>query len=548
MLAATTSEAVRAPNAEQAARPRQSPARRALLILVSALFVVPAGIATAAPRSSMAIDANTGDVLHAIAADDLRHPASLTKMMTLYIVFGLIERGRLEPSDTIPISAQAAAQPPSKLGLQIGETITVADAIRALVSKSANDIAVALAERVSGSEAAFARLMTKTAREIGMPKTVFHNASGLPAPEQVTTARDMLTLAIRLQDDFPKHFKYFSSRSFSFRGKVYRNHNTLLGRVEGVDGIKTGYIRASGFNVVTSMKKDGKNIVAVVFGGSTAAARNAQMQALLARVEGKASTRRTRRPLLIASPRPAARPAPPPAVRPETGDGIRPLLADAVAVGRAEPVAAVSIAKVRRIDVAAAQPLGRQPGYDPLPEPARPRPADGAFLARSVASEPREAPGRPPVEEAFHARQPSSLQDQLARLLAASGSADSIQPTAAAPAQPRAAPQLARAGLQRPSALKGPSRTQPQTSPGATASGYQIQVGAFASESEARSQLDKVAAAAAPLLAGYARETPSFARGDSTVFRARFAGFEANAATDACLELRRRAIDCFVTR
>lgn len=242
----------------------------------------------------MVIDGNTGQVLHAQAADETRYPASLTKMMTLYIAFELMEQGRMVPATRIKVSDEAAGTSPSKLGLPAGSDIALADALRAIVTKSANDMAVALAEHIAGSERKFAILMTRKARELGMTATTFKNAHGLPDGEQVTTARDMLTLALRLNDDFPKQYALFGLRAFSYNGKTHRNHNTMLGVYPGMDGLKTGYTTASGFNLVASVRRNGKYVVAAVFGGSTASARNAHMRTILDRALAKASTEQTR--------------------------------------------------------------------------------------------------------------------------------------------------------------------------------------------------------------------------------------------------------------
>lgn len=242
----------------------------------------------------MVIDGNTGQVLHAQAAEENRYPASLTKMMTLYIAFELMEQGRITPQSRIRISDEAAGTPPSKLGLPAGTEIAAGDAIRAIVTKSANDMSVALAEHIAGSETKFAILMTRKARQLGMNATTFRNAHGLPDGAQVTTARDMLTLALRLNDDFPKQYAYFGLRQFSYNGKTYRNHNTMLGTYPGMDGLKTGYTTASGFNLVASVRRNGKYVVAAVFGGSSASARNAHMRTILDRSLARASTEKTR--------------------------------------------------------------------------------------------------------------------------------------------------------------------------------------------------------------------------------------------------------------
>lgn len=253
-------------------------------------------------HAAMIVDANTGAVLYADDADELRHPASLTKMMTLYLAFEMLELGRMSMSDRITISANAAAQAPSKLDLEAGESISVSDAIRALVTKSANDVAVALAEKIGGSERNFVRLMNTRARELGMLKTVWQNPSGLPDPDQVTTARDMITLGMRLQDHFPNYYPLFATRSFAFNRATYRNHNTMLNTFQGIDGIKTGYTRMSGFNLVSSVRRGERHVVGAVFGGSSAASRNAEMRTLLTRALARASTAKTRKPppMLIA--------------------------------------------------------------------------------------------------------------------------------------------------------------------------------------------------------------------------------------------------------
>ena len=237
--------------------------------------------AVAAPKAAIVVDAKSGKILYSDQADASRYPASLTKMMTLYMLFTSIGSGRTSSRTEIGVSPHCAAQPPTKLGLKPGQTIRARDAILALVTQSANDVACAIGEHLGGTESAFAQAMTAQARRLGMTRTVFRNASGLPDPAQVTTARDMAILGRALQDDFPRSFKYFDTKSFRWNGKTYTNHNTLLGRVEGVDGIKTGYTRASGFNLVCSANRGGREIIAVVFGGNTGRARDARMTDLL---------------------------------------------------------------------------------------------------------------------------------------------------------------------------------------------------------------------------------------------------------------------------
>ncbi len=231
--------------------------------------------------SAIVVDTQTGAVLTEKSADSIRHPASLTKIMTLYMTFEAIDRGTLSLSDRIAVSDHASSMSPSKLGLRPGQSIRVEDAIKAVVTKSANDIAVALAERLGGSERMFAASMTRKARALGMSRTTFRNASGLPDPQQVTTARDMAKLAMAMLRDFPHRYHYFGIRNFEYNGSVMTNHNRLLGQYPGLDGIKTGYINASGFNLVASAKQNGRRLVGVVFGGQSWRSRNDRMVKLL---------------------------------------------------------------------------------------------------------------------------------------------------------------------------------------------------------------------------------------------------------------------------
>lgn len=232
-------------------------------------------------QASIIIDADTGAVMQATNADAITHPASLTKMMTLYMLFDQLSAGRMKLDQRLAVSAHAAAQAPSKLALQPGQSIRVEDAILALVTKSANDVAVVIAEAIGGSEDHFGTLMTQRARTLGMGRTVFRNASGLPDSEQITTARDMATLGRSLLRNHPRYFHYFSARTFEWNGDTITNHNRLMLRYNGADGIKTGYIRASGFNLVSSVERGGRRLIGAVMGGRSAASRDRHMEALL---------------------------------------------------------------------------------------------------------------------------------------------------------------------------------------------------------------------------------------------------------------------------
>lgn len=233
--------------------------------------------------AAIVVDGSTGSVLYSVDSEGARYPASLTKMMTLYMLFEAMNAGRITRDTQIPVSAYAASRPPTKIGFKPGQTIDVESAIHAVVTKSANDVAVAIGEYLGGTEEQFAQMMTAKARAIGMRSTVFRNASGLPDAEQHTTARDMSVLGLSLRKHFPVQFAYFATQSFAYRGRTIRGHNDLIGRVYGVDGIKTGYIRASGFNIVTSVNRAGRKLVVVVMGGDTARQRNNHVEELIER-------------------------------------------------------------------------------------------------------------------------------------------------------------------------------------------------------------------------------------------------------------------------
>jgi D-alanyl-D-alanine carboxypeptidase len=347
------------------------------------------------PYAAIVVDANSGKVMHAANADALRHPASITKIMTLYLLFEQLEAGRLKLDTELPVSAHAASQAPSKLGLRPGQSIEVEDAIKALVTKSANDVAAVVGEAIGGSEREFARLMTRKARSLGMAETIYVNASGLPASEQVTTAREQAILGRAVQERFPRYYRYFSTRVFTYRGRAMRNHNRLLGRVDGIDGIKTGYVRASGFNLVANLRRDGRHLVAVVMGGPSGGVRDARMRQLLEGNVQTASVRRTapvlaeaapsrqpqravERPLVVAS---AADSGPELSEEPSTrgldlpprnipqrsrlkveegsADPIKPILVRTIAVKRAGGHAAVQVAR-STLPAPAAEPVERE--------------------------------------------------------------------------------------------------------------------------------------------------------------------------------------------
>jgi D-alanyl-D-alanine carboxypeptidase len=471
------------------------------------LAVTPTAVsAEDAPASSMVIDANTGAVLHNKAGDALRHPASLTKMMTLYMTFELIRLGRLDFQSKIKMTEEAAAVAPSKLELESGEELTVSDAVKALITKSANDVAVALAQHIGGSEQNFARLMTQKAHALGMSNTVFKNASGLPDDDQVTTARDMLTLAMHLQDEFPDEYKLFSIRTFTYAGHTYRNHNTMLMNYRGTDGIKTGYTRASGFNLVTSARRDGKRLVAAVFGGETAGSRNARMRSLLDAAFSKASREVTRKPSTFPrAPTPVAAHAPPraaakvAAAAPPPRQNAPPTDAAAATSPAAEreSSAAFTLEKVHPVLMGAD---ARKP----------------AAVAEGDADVSAARPPQP-LPHFGQALPPSTLQAQADAIDGGTGATGAVSP---APSSP--------------------------TTTAARAGPFAIQIGAYGDSNEAEQHMAAARQSAGGRLDRYSAVAVPVRKGSGQFYRARFSGFEANAAASTCTHLRRLQIDCFV--
>lgn len=268
--------------------------------------------------AALILDGATGKILYARNEGAERHPASLTKMMTLYMTFEALHAGRIRWDQKIRMSRNGAAVIPSKLYVREGQTFTVREAVYGMIVKSANDMAEGMGDHLGGSEAQFAQMMTRKARQLGMTKTVFRNASGLPSKSQVTTARDMAKLGLALQRDFPKEYGLFAMESFSFRGKRIRGHNNLMYRYQGMDGIKTGYTNASGFNLVSAINHNGRRVVGVVLGGKTARSRDAQMAALLDKAMPQASRNRNTEQLVASANVSRTFDVPPAAVPPAT--------------------------------------------------------------------------------------------------------------------------------------------------------------------------------------------------------------------------------------
>jgi len=506
------------------------------------------------PYAAIVVDANSGRVLHASNPDSLRHPASITKIMTLYLLFEQLEAGRLKLDSRLPVSAHAAAQEPSKLGLEPGQTIAAEGAIKAVVTKSANDIAVVIAEAVAGSEEDFARLMTRKAHALGMTRTVYTNASGLPDDEQVTTARDQALLGRAIQDRFPRYYRYFATSSFHFHGMDIRNHNHLLGRIQGIDGIKTGYTRASGFNLVSSVRRGARHVVAVVFGGSSSGARDARMRDLIEEHIAEASTQRTvpmiaeaiesepaRVKTRVAAADPAARitsgqPAPKPRV------DATPTAASAPRSGSAEPIQPIPVKTItvrpRVIQSSALGPLvapAPQANIAP-PQWAAAAPGPATVAAQSpVPAEPMSA------APAAIARAPATPASEPAPLPPPPGARPGILgtlPVQTVSAESEPAPARAPAVLPLPAAQRA----------AVSRSGWMIQLGAFADEAEARERLRSAQSMAHGLLANADAFTERVVKGSKELYRARFAGFDKEKAEAACHYFKRNDIACMTLR
>lgn len=508
--------------------------------------------------SSIIVDANTGRTLSATNESAPHHPASITKVMTLYLLFEQLEKGRMQLDSELSISAHAAAQQPTKLGLRPGSTIDVEDAIKAVVTRSANDIAVAIAENVGGDESTFADMMTRRARSLGMYGTTFRNASGLPNPGQITTARDLAILGRAIQDRFPKYYRYFATRTFYFHGQAIANHNHLLGKVEGVDGIKTGYTAASGFNLLSSVRRDGRHIVGVVLGGKSYAQRDHIMAGLIEDNLGDASTRRTA--VAMAEPdedtgRESARVAE--SAPDEQQEEVRkPARVEArvTPAPMLAPIAPPQPAETRRVTTASLDlsvPLPPAKIEAPV-EKARP-----AFVT-AVRNEPEAA------EPARRTARRAALEGTTTRPLAYAATATPSSLRWVEGPQGRIHPRGAEEGRTTKAeasrqeskgvekALEGKSTEAksvaapklPLVRP--SGAGWMIQIGATEDAEKAHELLARAKSKAG--LVAAKPFTEKVQKGGGTLWRARFAGLEENSAAAACRTLKQSGFSCFATR
>jgi D-alanyl-D-alanine carboxypeptidase len=549
--------------------------------------------------SSIIVDGNSGATLSSNNPDGSRHPASLTKIMTLYLLFERLDSGKIKLDTEMDVSEHASEQAPTKLGLRPGQTIRVEDAIKGLVTRSANDAAVVIAEAIAGDEDDFAKLMTRKARALGMSRTTYRNASGLPDDDQVTTARDQSTLGRAIQDRFPRYYRYFSTTAFNYHGHSIANHNHLLGTVEGVDGIKTGYTRASGFNLVTSMRRGNRHLVGVVLGGRSGGSRDAIMRGLLAENLEKASTKRTvaaiteRNPSdanadvaeVEAATQPATiqvqgavqaapvEPAAPPPVR-STTPTLRNVVAAATAAvpppaksdarfdakpeTRSEPAPLTS-------GVIQTQPIAAIPGSSEPMKPVKVKTVQIKAGQVKLASAGGAQPSTP-VTNTISARQdvPETSSAVMAKAEinkpessmppqpANHGTGNGVLGVLPASSVPSASPTQAMAYAD-PAPRSPP---QPQTiqqngaiKPEATHTGWIIQVGALESESEARQRIEAARSQAHGLLNKADPFTePVVAKGERKLFRARFAGLDRDQAEAVCRTLKHSDISCITVR
>lgn len=500
-----------------------------ILVLLGIGFITSPALAGAERAyAGIVLDAKSGKVLYESAADAARYPASVTKVMTLYILFEELKAGRLKLSSRLTVSKHAAAAVPTKLGLKAGSTIKVEDAIKSLVTLSANDMARVIAEAIEGTESAFANRMTRTARALGMSRTTYANASGLPDNRQVTTARDQARLGVAIYEHFPDYYKYFQTRSFTYNGRSYGNHNRLLGSVSGVDGIKTGYIRASGYNLLTAARTDNRHIVVVGFGFDSGASRNAKVTSLVKKYLPKARSGTYLATAVIPKPSgggyavalaPPRDPAPTPDFRKDTALVFVVASADTQAV-LTPPQPLPPPVEAATVVVGAPEPLMPPTGIEaatqvalasaPAPQPAEQRPIDvvGAWISTTL------------------------------RLDGETGNFDVPMPPAAIGSAPAPA-----AGPGTIDLLTSGSVAKAASGTDEGEIGWVVQVGAAPSENGANSLL--AAAAEIDEVANMRRYVQRIERNGQVFFRARIAGFgNADAARAACNDLKEKNMSC----
>lgn len=513
-----------------------------------------------AKHAALVIDGHTGQVLYSRNADELRYPASLTKVMTLYLLFEKLEKGEATLKSRITMTQRGANQPPSKLGLGVGQTLSVEDAILALVTRSANDVASATGAFIAGTEDKFAVMMTKKARDLGMTKTVYKNASGLPDTAQVTTARDQATLAMRMREDFPQYYHYFSTEHFTWGKARIQNHNRLLGRYQGATGLKTGYTRASGFNLTTTVEREDKYLVGVVMGGEQAKTRDDHMVEILDRAYPRAiamkrgttqiaSAQRTQ--TAAAAPRAQPVAAPQPVETAAITAPPTPVHRPADAVPAEDRAALLQLASAIEVQETTAAPV---PQAVPVPQA---EPVQTAALTTNGI--PANAPfATVPGPAATKAAAPvdSATAYAVSALRSAEGPVRQVGreignflvPPANAAVNPEAATNPVTQ-----TALNDPARTEPPLArdwrdgdPLIPEGTWVIQIGAYASEADAVESIRKAVRAAPQELGKAVPVTIPVTTADKrTLYRSRFGGFDGEQqARSACGRLARQSIQC----
>ncbi len=489
-------------------------------------IITPAAEEYSPPAASILVDGNSGAVLEVIECRTrLRHPASLTKVMTLYLLFERLDAGKIKLDTALQVSEHASEQAPTKLELKPGQSITVEEAIKGIVTKSANDAAVVVAENLGGDEDGFAKLMTQKAHALGMTHTTYVNASGLPDDDQLTSARDQALLGRAIQDRFPRYYKYFSTKSFVYHGEAMRNHNHLLGAVEGVDGIKTGFTRASGFNLLTSLHRDGRYLVGVVMGGPSASERDGHMRELISQHFKEAALRRTAP--MLADAREDAQPY---------AFGKSSMTSVLTAASHAESAAPVSTASVSPRPGSASDPIHpvavKTISY-------RMAPVQTSSLGPMPALVPAAAP-QPVLPQSAVRPQPAMAEEQHAVVVASAdpaidrGAAARVaevaksEPVIAAPPkQPE--PAMRESAVPEPATAAEPADTEPANTEPAMSStrihargGWLIQIGAFEDETDAKQHLSAAQTKVRTALAAKDPFTERILKGDKPYYRARF--------------------------
>jgi D-alanyl-D-alanine carboxypeptidase len=506
--------------------------------------------------AALIIDGGSGKVLYARNADSLRHPASLTKMMTLYLLFEQLKNGQMTLATPLPISEHAAVQAPTKLYARPGTMVPVETAIRALVVLSANDIAVAISEAIGGTESHFAELMTAKARELGMSHTFYHNASGLPDELQITTASDLSILARHLAYDFPQYFHYFSTPSFSFHGITHLTHDNLIGRYQGADGIKTGYTNASGFNLVSSVVRNGAHVIGVVMGGVTARRRDAEMVRLLDSTFSSIN----QNPQLVARAN-----VPWQTIASNTPSA--PIIAGfQIAAGLATPPQPTPTVVSVPSRTAPSSGADDEEAAESRPDPqldSQPHTLAPAIKAAPVAvvsltnSSAVISSAPPPVIENTHVAMVAPPVLSLRPNIAVAAQPPPFNPHVVPEPKPRAMlasyqPEAAAPAITpKPRELLERKAPEPQsvvsTAVSSSATGdWSIQIGAFADATMAKSQLAAYAERSMDVLGQADRQVVAFQSAEGhTLYRARFGPFPEREAREVCQRLTERGQTCF---